>query len=136
IGGIVGFVATLIGRHAPGFWWSLLSSLVTIAAGVLLIGWPLGGALTITVVLALYLAADGIISMFFAVEHPRQLSQRWGWLFVNGIISLVLAAVLIWFLPFAALWGLGLIIGIDFIFGGSALIAMALAARNATRVAV
>ncbi|HYM18381.1 MAG TPA: DUF308 domain-containing protein [Micropepsaceae bacterium] len=133
IGGIVGFVATVMGRHAPGFWWSLLSATVTIIAGVLMIGWPFGGALSITLVLAAYLVVDGIVSMLFAVEHRRQLSRRWGWLLVNGVLDLLLAAVLVWFLPFAALWGLGLIIGIDFIFGGSSLIAMALAAHNAER---
>jgi uncharacterized membrane protein HdeD (DUF308 family) len=133
IGGVVGFVATLMGRHAPGFWWSLLSAIVTIVAGVLLLGWPVGGAISITLVLAAYLVVDGIVSMLFAVEHRRQLSQRWGWLLVNGILDLVLAAILVWFLPGAALWGLGLIIGIDFIFGGSSLIALALAARNAVR---
>jgi uncharacterized membrane protein HdeD (DUF308 family) len=131
VGGIVGFVATIMGRHAPGFWWSLLSAIVTIIAGVLMLGWPLGGALSITLVLAAYLVVDGIVSMLFAVEHRRQLSRRWGWLLVNGVLDLLLAVVLVWFLPFAALWGLGLIIGIDFIFGGSSLIALALAAHNA-----
>ena len=131
VGGVVGFVATVMGRHAPGFWWSLISAIVTIIAGVLMLGWPLGGAVSITLVLAAYLVVDGILSMFFAVEHRRQLSRRWGWLFINGVLDLLLAGILIWFLPFAALWGLGLIIGIDFIFGGSSLIAMALAAKNA-----
>ena len=135
VGGIVGFVATVMGRHAPGFWWSLLSAIVTIIAGVLMLGWPLGGALSITLVLAAYLIIDGIVSMLFAIEHRRQLSRRWGWLFVNGILDLLLASVLVWFLPFAALWGLGLIIGIDFIFGGSSLIALALAAHNAAHAA-
>src|ERR1700680_1246247 len=42
IGGIVGGITTLTARKAPGFWWSLLSSVITIIAGLLLIGWPLG----------------------------------------------------------------------------------------------
>jgi uncharacterized membrane protein HdeD (DUF308 family) len=54
-----------------------------------------------------------------------------GWLFANGIIDLFLAGIIIWLLPFAAVWVLGLIIGIDFIFGGVGLIGMALAARDA-----
>src|SRR6516162_5267047 len=65
IGGVVGFVATLMGRHAPGFWCSLLSAIVTIVAGVLLLGWPVGGAISITLVLAAYLVVDGIVSMLF-----------------------------------------------------------------------
>jgi uncharacterized membrane protein HdeD (DUF308 family) len=130
VGGLFGAMTALAGRHAPGFWWSLLSSLVTIVAGLLMIGWPVVGAISVTLVLAAYLVADGIISILFAVEHRRQLTRRWGWLLANGIIDLVLAALIFAFLPFAAIWALGLFVGIDFIFGGSSLIAMALAARQ------
>jgi uncharacterized membrane protein HdeD (DUF308 family) len=131
IGGIVGFVTTLMGRHAPGFWWSLISAIITIIAGVYLVGWPLTGAVSLTLVLAAYLVAEGIMSMLFAYEHRRQLSARWGWLFLNGIIDLFLAGIIVWLLPLAAVWALGLMVGIDFIFGGASLVGMALAARNA-----
>ena len=131
IGGIVGAVTTLMGRHAPGFWWSLISAAITIVAGLYLVGWPFAGAVSLTVVLAAYLVAEGIASMLFAYEHRRQLPARWGWLFFNGIIDLFLAGLIIWLLPFAAVWGLGIIIGIDFIFGGASLIGMAFAARDA-----
>jgi uncharacterized membrane protein HdeD (DUF308 family) len=131
IGGIVGAVTTLMGRHVPGFWWSLISAIITIVAGLYLVGWPFTGAVSLTIVLAAYLVAEGIASMLFAYEHRRQLTARWGWLFVNGIIDLFLAGIIVWLLPFAAVWALGLIIGIDFIFGGASLIGMALAARDA-----
>jgi uncharacterized membrane protein HdeD (DUF308 family) len=130
IGGVVGAVTTLAGRYAPGFWWSLLSSVVTMIAGFLMIGWPFVGAISLTLVLAAYLAADGVISIFFAIEHRRQLSRRWGWMLANGVIDLALAGLIVWVLPFAAFWALGLFVGIDFIFGGASLIAMALAARQ------
>jgi uncharacterized membrane protein HdeD (DUF308 family) len=34
ISGIVGLVTTFWARHAPGFWWSLLSAVLAIAAGI------------------------------------------------------------------------------------------------------
>jgi uncharacterized membrane protein HdeD (DUF308 family) len=49
---------------------------------------------------------------------------------VSGIIDLVLAAIIFFGLPETALWALGLLVGINLLFGGSALIAMALAARH------
>ena len=131
VGGIVGAVTTLMGRHAPGFWWSLISAAITIVAGLYLVGWPFAGAVSLTVVLAAYLVVEGIASMLFAYEHRGQLSSRWGWLFLNGVIDLFLAGIIIWLLPLAAVWALGVIVGIDFIFGGASLISMALAARNA-----
>jgi uncharacterized membrane protein HdeD (DUF308 family) len=130
IGGLVGAVTTMVHRRAAGFWWSLISSIVTLVAGLLLLGWPVGGAISLTLVLAAYLVAEGVASMMFAYEHRGQLSARWGWLFLNGAIDIVLAAIILWFLPVNALWVLGLFVGIDFVFGGFSLVAMALEAHR------
>jgi uncharacterized membrane protein HdeD (DUF308 family) len=51
---------------------------------------------------------------------------------INGIIDLVLAAVIISGLPGSVVWALGLLVGIDLVFGGASLIAMAMAARRAS----
>ena len=102
---------------------------MTIIAGLVLVSWPVGGTISLTVVLAAYLFADGIASMLFAYEHRGEMS-RWGWLFGNGAIDLLLAVLIFALLPFSAFWVLGIIIGLDFIFGGASLIAMALASRH------
>jgi uncharacterized membrane protein HdeD (DUF308 family) len=49
---------------------------------------------------------------------------------LSGIIDLILAAIIFAGLPGTAAWALGLLVGINMLFGGAALIAMALAARN------
>ena len=131
IGGIVGAFTTLAHRHAPGFWWSLLSAVVTIIAGVVLLAWPIGGAVSITLVLAAYLVAEGIASIMFATRHRDRLHSGANWMIFNGVLDVILAVVIVWLLPVGALWALGLFIGIDFLFGGSALVAMALEARHA-----
>ena len=100
--------------------------------GGALIFWPLGGMLSLTLVLAVFLAIDGTASIFYALAHRRHGSQRWSWVLVNGVLDLILAAVIVWWLPVSAVWVLGLILGIDLVFAGTALIAMALGARPAT----
>ena len=60
-----------------------------------------------------------------------ELSGRWGWMLVSGIIDLILAAIIWGGLPGTAEWALGLLVGINMVFGGSAMIAMALHARTA-----
>ena len=130
IGGLVGFVSTIVGRHAPGFVWALLSALIAVVAGVVLIAWPVGGMLSLTLVLAAFLAIDGAISIFYALEHRRHGSQRWTWVLVNGVLDLFLAALILWWFPAAAAWVLGLILGIDLVFAGTSLIAMAIGARG------
>jgi uncharacterized membrane protein HdeD (DUF308 family) len=66
----------------------------------------------------------------FVLEHKRELSGRWGWMLVSGIIDLILAAMIFTRLPGTAAWTLGLPVGINMIIGGSTLVAMALYART------
>ena len=131
ISGAVGLVTTFWMRHAPGFWWSLLSALIAIAAGLALLGWPLTGALSLTLVLTAFFIVEGIASIMYAIEHRNQLTGRWGWMLLSGVIDLILAAIIIAGLPGTAAWALGLLVGINMLFGGVAMIGMALAARHA-----
>ena len=129
ISGVVGLITTFWMRHAPGFWWSLLSAVIGIVAGILLLRWPITGTLSLTLLLASFFIVEGVASIMFAIEHRNQLSGRWGWMLVSGIIDLILAGIIIAGLPGTALWALGLLVGINLIFGGIAMIGMALAAR-------
>jgi uncharacterized membrane protein HdeD (DUF308 family) len=129
--GIVGAITTFMMRQAPGFWWSLVSAILAIAVGVMLLLWPLTGVLTLTLVLVTFFIIEGIASIMFALEHKREFSGRWGWMLASGIIDLILAAIIIAGLPVTAVWALGLLVGINMVFGGTALIGMALHAREA-----
>jgi uncharacterized membrane protein HdeD (DUF308 family) len=128
--GIVGLIATLRMRGAPGFWWSLLSAVLGIVAGVVLLRWPLSGALSLTLILTVFLTLEGMISILYALEHKRELSGRWVMMQFSGVVDLFLAGIIFAGLPGTAAWAIGLLIGINLVFGGSALIAMALHARN------
>jgi uncharacterized membrane protein HdeD (DUF308 family) len=130
ISGIVGGITTFMMRQAPGFWWSLVSAILAIAVGVMLLLWPLSGVLTLTLVLVAFFIIEGVASIMFALEHKRELTGRWGWMLASGIIDLILAAVIIVGLPVTAAWALGLLVGINMVFGGTALIGMALHARE------
>ena len=130
ISGIVGLVTTFWMRQAPGFWWALLSAVLGIAAGIVLLVWPLSGVLSLTLILIVFFTIEGIASIMYALEHKRELSGRWGWMLASGVVDLILAAIIFIGLPGTAAWALGLLVGINMVFGGSALIAMALHARD------
>jgi uncharacterized membrane protein HdeD (DUF308 family) len=130
ISGVVGLFTTFWARHVPGFWWSLISAIIGIAAGVVLLLWPITGTLSLTLVLIAFFFIEGIVSIMYAIEHRNQLTGRWGWMLVSGIIDLILAGIIFAGLPETAVWALGLLVGINMLFGGAALIAMALAARH------
>jgi uncharacterized membrane protein HdeD (DUF308 family) len=130
ISGIVGLITTFRMRNAPGFWWSLLSAVLAIAAGIVLLRWPLSGMLSLTLILTVFFVIEGVASILYALEHRREVSGRWGWMLVSGIIDLILASIIFLGLPGTAAWAIGLLVGINMVFGGAALIAMALHARD------
>jgi uncharacterized membrane protein HdeD (DUF308 family) len=130
ISGIAGLVLTFWARQMPGFWWSLLSALLSLGAGIVLLVQPVQGTLTLTVVVGIYFLAEGVATIMYALEHRRELTGRWSWLLVAGLMDLVIAFFIIAGLPGSALWALGLLVGVNLMFGGATLIGMALAARN------
>lgn len=130
LSGLVGLITTFWLKQAPGFWWSLLSAILAVVVGSLLIGWPVSGAISLTLALLIYFAAEGIFSIMFGLEHQRSLSGRWGWLVLNGIIDLFLVGAILFGLPGTAAWVVGLLVGIDLVYGGSALIALSLTAHG------
>ena len=130
LAGVFGLIATWRARGAPGFGWALVSGIAAIIAGVLLLWDPLAGLVSLTWLLTAYFIVDGIFMIVLAIAHRSELTGRWEWILVNGIIDLVLAAVIIAGLPGTFAWALGLIVGIDFVYGGMALVVMALAARK------
>ena len=142
ISGVVGLVTTLWAKGAPGLWWSLVSAIIGIVAGVILLAWPLSGTISLTLVLIAFFIMEGIASIMYGIEHRKEASimygiehrkeasSRSGWIIASGVIDLILAAIIFSGLPGSAAWTLGLLVGINMVFGGAALIAMALAART------
>jgi uncharacterized membrane protein HdeD (DUF308 family) len=128
--GIVGLISTFRMRSAPGFWWSLLSAVIGVVAGFVLLAWPLSGAFSLTLILTVFLVLEGVVSILYALEHKRELSGRWGVMLFSGLVDLFLAGIIFAGLPGTAAWAIGLLVGINLVFGGSALIAMALHARD------
>jgi uncharacterized membrane protein HdeD (DUF308 family) len=81
-------------------------------------------------VVGAYFLAEGETTIMYALEHRRELSERWSWLLVAGLMDILIAGIIIIAgLPGSALWAVGLLVGISLSFGGASLIGMALAAR-------
>ncbi len=130
VAGVVGLTATLGARQAPGFPWALVSAILALAAGLVLLWNPLAGLVTLTYVLIAYFIADGVANILLGISHRKDMSGRWEWIVLNGVIDLVLAAVILSGMPGTLVWALGLLVGIDLLFGGASLVAVALKARS------
>jgi uncharacterized membrane protein HdeD (DUF308 family) len=129
--GILGLVTTIWMRQLPGFWWSLLSAVLAIATGAALLWWPFGGVLSLTLGLAIFFLIEGAVSIMYALDHRREFGGRWGWMLASGVVDIVLALLILAGFPGTASWAIGLLVGINMLMGGVALVAMALHARAA-----
>jgi uncharacterized membrane protein HdeD (DUF308 family) len=130
IGGLAELALLIWTGKTPGFWWSLLSALLAAGVGIVLLARPAQGTLTLTIVLGAYFAVEGVFTIMYAFEHGGELSKRRGWLVVSGLLDLLVAVLIIAGLPGSASWAIGLLVGVDLVFGGLSLIGMALAGRK------
>lgn len=128
IGGIVRLVATFQSRSAPGFWWSILIGVLAIIVGFILVGKPMQGVLTLTMVLIVMFLVEGVLQIIAALEFRKALASSWVWLIISGVIDIVLAGLILAGWPGTAAWAIGLLVGINLLFAGIALTMTALAA--------
>ena len=128
IGGIVLALKSFQAKGAPAVFGSIIRALLSIAVGVLLVGFPSAGVFSLTALLIAFFAAEGIVRIVLAFKLKPL--DNWFWVLLNGVINIVLA-VLIWQgLPGSAAWVLGLLVGIDMLFFGLSMIMLAQGANK------
>jgi uncharacterized membrane protein HdeD (DUF308 family) len=115
-------------RGIGGVIWQVLLGVLYIGIGVYLLVHPVAGLVTLTLALAIYLLAEGLLELILSFQvRPR---QGWGWLLLDGIVTLILA-IMIWRTwPMSAEWVIGTLVGISMIFSGATRLMLSLAARN------
>ena len=129
VSGIVELIRTVAMRRNGSLIWNALFGLAALAAGVILLVWPLEGMLTLTIVVGVFFLLGGafkLVAGFGLRPFPG-----WGWIGFSGALSVLLGLLLLFGLPGTALWAIGLLVGIDLIFLGIAEIAMASALQRA-----
>lgn len=122
--GIMGIVSAFTTRPHVHFWWSLFSGVIAIIAGAIALMFPPAAVVGLTIVIAVWLAIDGVNS-FMAAGHARKAHGGAAfWLVAAGVIDWILAAVLVFLPALGEAVALGVIVGVDLMLGGFALIGM------------
>jgi len=85
--GIMGLISTFRTRGAPGFALSLVSALIALAAGIVLLTWPLSGTVSLTLVVSVFLLFEGVVSIALSLRHRADFSGRWTMLLLSGIVD-------------------------------------------------
>lgn len=133
ISGIVGLVAMFSAQNIPAFLWSLVTAALSVAVGVLLLWKPVEGALTLTILLTAFFIAEGVFQIVTSIAYRDVMGGLWGWMLVSGISDLALAAIIILGWPLTAIWALGLLVGINLLTSGWAVVTVALAGRKVAK---
>lgn len=107
-------------RHVD-FGWRLTGGILYTLVGVLLIADPVGGAIGLTLLLAVLFLVGGALRIGLATSMRRQ-GRAAGWQIAGGVINLVLAGLIIAGWPGTASWIIGLFVGIELFFGGLTLV--------------
>jgi len=122
--GIFQIIRALSMINMPGFnLWFLIGLLQTVI-GYFLVTEPSEGAMTLTMLLTIFFAIEGIAKISLAFMM-RPLA-RWNWVLFGGATSLLLAIIILMNWPGTALWVLGLLVGINMIFLGWTLLSISL----------
>lgn|SRR5262245_52366142 len=129
--GFVGLAALFTTRSVPGFVWTLLSAVLAILVGAFLVWRPFAGVVTLTLALATFFAAHGIVQVLTSLAHRQVLERSWLWMLASGVADLILAAIIIMGWPGSVAWTLGLVVGISLFLSGLALVMTAIACRSA-----
>jgi uncharacterized membrane protein HdeD (DUF308 family) len=130
IAGVVGLIALISTHQMHAFVWSLVTAAVSVAVGALLIWKPVEGALSLTLVLTGFFIVEGVFQSSIAIAYRQVLAGTWGWMLTSGLSDLVLAAIIIGGWPGTAIWALGLLVGVNLLMSGCAVVASALAGRD------
>lgn len=117
VAGIAQIVGAFMARGAGHVLLLLLVGMLDVIIGLMLIEHPVIGALTITLFLAALLVFGGIFRFVSALwlQFPH-----YGWMAFSGIISVVLGVLLWTQWPISAIWFIGFLVGLNFIFAGFA----------------
>jgi uncharacterized membrane protein HdeD (DUF308 family) len=127
VGGIVTIVSSFwIGRWS-GMLLHMLAGILYLVAGFVISEKP-GASLA---VMTLFIAATFIVLGAFRIASAIALRfPQWGWVLLNGIITMMLGMVIYRNFPESKLWVIGLIVGIEMLFNGLNWIMLSMAIRK------
>ena len=133
LSGVVGIASMFLAQNVQAFLWSLLTAALSLFVGIILLWHPVEGAVSLTLVLIAFFIVEGAFQIVASLSYREVFPNSWGWMLASGIADLILAALIIKGWPSTAAWALGLIVGINLITSGLAVIMVALAGRSLVR---
>jgi uncharacterized membrane protein HdeD (DUF308 family) len=124
--GIGSLVSGFAGRGHEGRGYAIVLGLLTLAVGLVTAFRPLTGAISLTLLIAAWLGARGVLELVLGFRYR----SRRGWMLALGVLNLLLAGLIVWTVPYSALTLPGYVLGLSLLFGGVTAIGSALHHRK------
>jgi uncharacterized membrane protein HdeD (DUF308 family) len=105
-------------RRAGAILWQILIGIVYLAAAFYMLALPVAGVVTLTLVLAFYIAVEGVFELV-VFSLLRRLPGS-AWFLVDGVVSLLVASLILFHWPSSSLWAVGTLVGVSMLFSGIA----------------
>jgi len=131
---VAGVAKTIFAFHAGSFGKGLMRLLfggLTILAGLIMLFKPGMALATLTLVLGVYFLLEGVFTLTAAFNHKP--APGWGWFAFNGVVTLVLAGIIIGEWPISGVWAIGLLVGIRLLFSGITILTLGSAGRQVAK---
>jgi uncharacterized membrane protein HdeD (DUF308 family) len=109
--------------------WQMLGGAIFIVGGIMIFLYPTLGLVSLTMIIAVTLVAQGITSLMVGGGVGDVGSRRW--LILSAVISIVAGLLILFDLPSSAGWTLGTIVGAALLLQGLSLTLLALEVRRA-----
>jgi uncharacterized membrane protein HdeD (DUF308 family) len=126
--GVFGLLRGFVSKDSSERMPAIVSIFITLM-GLMVLYNPFAAVLSFTLLLILYIGVDGVYKIGSACRMRRGRPKTL--VLVSGILSLILAVMLLSGWPSTAVWFLGMVFGLNLIFSGATLIALALEAKQA-----
>ena len=125
-GGTIQLVSSFWAGNWSGFLLHLLIGVLYLITGYLIVDEPVVSLVSLTLIVAMFLLISGLFRIVAALIIRF---HDWGWVLVNGVVTLLLGMMIYKHWPSSSLWVIGAFVGIDMIFNGWAWIMLALHLR-------
>ncbi|MFH2105685.1 MAG: DUF308 domain-containing protein [Candidatus Micrarchaeota archaeon] len=126
--GIAEIVFSFMTKKWTGFLFVLLSGLLFFIVGIYLLTNPIAGMITLTLLIGILLFIGGFVKIIQSLSSKP--AGHWEWLFFNGILSMLLGLLIIMAWPSDSIWVVGLLFGIDLLFGGITFVLLSRATKQ------
>jgi len=127
--GILHLVYAWQAGRAGAVVWEILVGMLYGGIGVYLLARPVAGLESLTLALAVYLVMEGVLEFVLAFAI-RPLAGS-GWLLLDGIVTLVLAAMIGSAWPISSVWAIGTLVGVSMFSSGITRLMLSVAVRQA-----